>query len=85
MADNTCGKKHFAWACWVFLPLAGLLVTAVLGMVGYVAGKADTGELREVRNQAQKMETDAGRMDERLKRIEDDVRWVRTRLEDGKP
>lgn len=85
MAENTCGKKHFAWACWVFLPLAGLLVTAVLGMVGYAAGKADSGELREVRERVQKMETDTGRMDERLKRIEDDTRWVRQKLEKDKP
>ncbi len=79
--SDTCGKKHFAWACWVFLPLAGLLLTAVLGMVGYTAGKADSGDLRQVREHAQKMETDAGRMDERLKRIEEDVKWVRNKLE----
>jgi len=77
MAETDCGAKH--------LRLVMGLVTLMVGMfgtsLGYALGRASTADLSAVEARVRTVEGEASRSDERLKRIEEDVRWVRSKLE----
>jgi hypothetical protein len=78
MAENGgCGVKHLKLALW----LVGLMVGMFATSLGYALGRASTGDMQAIEGRVRAVEGENGRSDERLKRIEDDVKWVRTKLE----
>lgn len=66
----------------VLLALAGVLLAIAASVAAMTGGKADRTDVDRLRQaQARSAET-VGRQDERLKRIEDDVRYIRTKLDE---
>lgn len=89
---DSCGRKHAAWF-GAFLAGLVILVGTVYAMTADKATvadvKADDSQLGRridmVDERVRSLEAFIGRQDERLKRIEDDTKWIRDRMEDKKP
>ncbi len=69
------------------LKWAAITISVVVVLCGAVftqsLGKADEGDVRAAVDRVTALEVALGRQDERLKRIEADVRWIRARIERG--
>ncbi len=81
MAERTngesCTRKHATWFVPFFVCLVGMVVT----VIGITSSKAAQSDLVVLDNRVRQMEATISRQDERLKRIEEDTKWIRTKLE----
>jgi hypothetical protein len=77
MNGESCTRKHATWFVPFFVCLIGMVVT----VVGITTGKAAQMDLVTLDNRVRQMEATISRQDERLKRIEEDTKWIRTKLE----
>lgn len=77
MGESGCGNKHLVLSLWWLAALLGCFGIAV----GMATGKATTGDVQEITAKVQKIEVEAARSEERLKRIDENMQWLRQKME----